>query len=112
MGCFPLVWRDQASERLCCLKNGLNNGHRHHEYAEPVPIILSVPRNQRLAFKYIVRHGVMRFLGEYEAGEGQAFPRSSLVIVRSERGQEVGEILCEANPLAVQLISEPTHGQV
>jgi cell fate regulator YaaT (PSP1 superfamily) len=33
-------------------------------------------------------------------------------VVRSERGQEVGEVLCEANPRAIELITEPTRGQI
>jgi cell fate regulator YaaT (PSP1 superfamily) len=65
-----------------------------------------------MALKYIVRHGVMRFLGEYEAGDGQSFPRGSSVVVRSERGLELGEVLCETNPRALELLAEPTHGQI
>ena len=62
--------------------------------------------------KYIVRHGTMRFLGEYDAAESESYARSSQVVVRSERGLEVGEVLCEANPRAVELLSEPTRGQI
>lgn len=62
--------------------------------------------------KFIVRHSTMRFLGEFEAVEELACRRGAQVIVRSERGQEAGEILCESNPLALKLISEPTHGQI
>jgi cell fate regulator YaaT (PSP1 superfamily) len=65
-----------------------------------------------MASTYIVRHGVMRFLGEYEAGDGHAYLRGGTVLVRSERGQEVGCVLCEATPRAVGLISEPTKGQI
>jgi cell fate regulator YaaT (PSP1 superfamily) len=54
----------------------------------------------------------MRFLGEYDAGESESYARGSQVVVRSERGLEVGEVLCEANPRAVQLLSEPTRGQI
>jgi cell fate regulator YaaT (PSP1 superfamily) len=65
-----------------------------------------------MASKYIVRHGAMRFLGEYEAAEGESFARSNQVVVRSERGLEVGEVLCESNPRAIELISEATHGPI
>jgi cell fate regulator YaaT (PSP1 superfamily) len=61
---------------------------------------------------YIVRHGAMRFLGTYEAGEGASYRRGQEVIVRTDRGLETGELLCDATPSAVQLISEPTHGQL
>jgi cell fate regulator YaaT (PSP1 superfamily) len=62
--------------------------------------------------KYIVRHGVMRFLGEFESPKEAVYRHSDDVIVRTERGQEVGQVLCEADPRAVALLSEPTHGQV
>src|SRR5262245_52302470 len=59
---------------------------------------------------YIARHGVMRFLGEYH-GEAE-YPRGQEVIVRSERGLELGEVLCPASPRALQLLTEPTRGQI
>ena len=62
--------------------------------------------------KMIVRHGVMRFLGEFEVLEGSAFHRGDEVVIRTERGHEVGEVLCESSPRAVELLSEPTHGQL
>jgi cell fate regulator YaaT (PSP1 superfamily) len=54
----------------------------------------------------------MRFLGEFQAGEGDGYPRGSQVVVRTDRGLEAGEVLCEANPRAVELLSEPTRGQI
>ena len=65
-----------------------------------------------MANKFIVRHSVMRYLGEFEVKEGVACRRGSQVLVRSERGQEQGEVLCEATPRAVELLSEPTQGQI
>jgi cell fate regulator YaaT (PSP1 superfamily) len=65
-----------------------------------------------MASKYIVRHGAMRFLGEYEAGEATTYRRGDDVVVRSDRGLEIGQILCEANPRAVELITEATHGPI
>src|SRR5262245_21488242 len=62
--------------------------------------------------KYIVRHGVMRFLGEFEAPGEAAYRRNDDVIVRTERGQEIAQILCPSNPDAVKALSEPTHGQI
>jgi cell fate regulator YaaT (PSP1 superfamily) len=60
---------------------------------------------------YITRHGAMRFLGEYESSEA-IFRRGQVVVVRSERGLEVGEVLCPATPEAVKLIPEATRGQI
>jgi cell fate regulator YaaT (PSP1 superfamily) len=54
----------------------------------------------------------MRFLGEYEAEPSDCYQRGDTVVVRTERGIEVGEVLCEANPRVVESISEPTRGQV
>jgi cell fate regulator YaaT (PSP1 superfamily) len=62
--------------------------------------------------KYIARHGAMRFIGEFEAPEGMACARGIGAILQTERGQEHGELLSEATPKAVELIAEPTHGQV
>src|SRR5262245_31803641 len=62
--------------------------------------------------KFIVRHGSMRFLGEYEAPPGVPLNRGQQVIVRSERGQEVADILCPSTPEAVKQLAEPTKGQI
>jgi cell fate regulator YaaT (PSP1 superfamily) len=61
---------------------------------------------------WIVRHGVMRFLGDFEPGEGVACARGSRVLARSDRGLEVGDVLCEVTPQAMAMIAEPTHGQI
>jgi cell fate regulator YaaT (PSP1 superfamily) len=77
---------------------------------------LTAPRHQggtdAMANRFIVRHGAMRYLGEYEAGEGVACSRGSRVVVHSDRGLEVGDVLCEATPRALELIADPTKGQV
>lgn len=62
--------------------------------------------------RWIVRHGVMRFLGDFEPGEGVPCSRNSRVLARTERGLEVGDVLCQANPQALGMITEPTHGQI
>jgi cell fate regulator YaaT (PSP1 superfamily) len=60
----------------------------------------------------IIRHGAMRFLGEFEPGLDAVYRRGDEVIVRTERGQEIGEVLCEATPQAVEYLSEPTKGHI
>jgi cell fate regulator YaaT (PSP1 superfamily) len=65
-----------------------------------------------MAKNYIVRHGAMRLLGEFEPGNAATYARSVEVVLRTERGLEVGEVLWEASPELVKLISEPTHGQI
>src|SRR2546423_15643554 len=64
-----------------------------------------------MAASYIARHGAMRFLGEFQAGEF-AYARGQTVVVRTERGQELADLLCEASPQTVQMLSEPTKGEV
>ncbi len=61
---------------------------------------------------YIARHGAMRFLGEFQAPADLPFVRGQHVVVRTERGLEAAEVLCEATARAVQLLSEPTHGEL
>jgi cell fate regulator YaaT (PSP1 superfamily) len=65
-----------------------------------------------MAMSYIVRHGTMRFLGSFEAEEGAAAVRGAHVVVRTERGQEVGEVLCPATPQLIESLSEPTRGKI
>ncbi|HJZ58022.1 MAG TPA: regulatory iron-sulfur-containing complex subunit RicT [Gemmataceae bacterium] len=62
--------------------------------------------------KFLVRHGAMRFLGEFAPPPHQAVHRADPVIVRTERGQEVGEVLCPATPQAMSAVPEPTHGEI
>jgi cell fate regulator YaaT (PSP1 superfamily) len=54
----------------------------------------------------------MRFLGDFEPGEGVACGRGSRILARTERGLEVGDVLCEATPRAMEMIAEPTKGQI
>jgi cell fate regulator YaaT (PSP1 superfamily) len=60
---------------------------------------------------WIARHGAMRFLGEFE-GEELSLSRGEEVVVRTERGLELAELLCLATPRTVALIAEPTHGRI
>jgi cell fate regulator YaaT (PSP1 superfamily) len=62
--------------------------------------------------KFLVRHGVMRFLGEFAPPPHQSVRRGDPVIVRTERGQELGEVLCLATPHVLSAIPEPTHGEI
>src|SRR5437016_5734686 len=73
---------------------------------------IQVVRRIPVGAKYIVRHGTMRFLGEFEAAGEAVHRRGDQVIVRSERGLEVGEVMCETSPRAMELITEPTRGQI
>lgn len=65
-----------------------------------------------MGVKYVLRHGVMRFLGEFEAPGEMIYRHNTDVVARTERGLEIGCVLCEANPRAVEMLSEPTHGSI
>jgi cell fate regulator YaaT (PSP1 superfamily) len=65
-----------------------------------------------MALSYIVRHGTIRFLGQFEAPETLTCPRGANVVVRTERGLEAGQVLCDANPRAMAMIPEPTKGRI
>lgn len=63
--------------------------------------------------KRIIRHGVMRLLGEFEPNPPEmVYARGQEVVVRTERGLEIGEVLCESTPQAVNYLTEPTHGEI
>jgi cell fate regulator YaaT (PSP1 superfamily) len=62
--------------------------------------------------RYIVRHGVMRLLGDFEPRPDAAYRHSDDVIIETERGLEIGQILCEATQRAVEHIEEPTRGVI
>jgi len=62
--------------------------------------------------KYIVRYGAMRLLGVFSPPGDQQFPRGTHVIVRTDRGLEAGQVLCQATPRALQSLCEPIEGQI
>jgi cell fate regulator YaaT (PSP1 superfamily) len=62
--------------------------------------------------KYIVRTGVMRALGVFSSSRDDIFLRTAQVVVRSDRGLEVGEVLCEATEAALATLREPGTGQI
>ncbi|MCC6492016.1 MAG: signal peptidase [Pirellulales bacterium] len=61
--------------------------------------------------KYVVRHGVMRNLGVFST-RGELYARGMQVIARTNRGLEVGEVLCEATEQVLQGMSESKGGQI
>src|SRR4051812_29583440 len=61
---------------------------------------------------YIVRHGLTRVLGEFTPPEGQLFDRGGLVVLKTERGQEVGEVLCRSTPAAVAQLPDAVRGTI
>lgn len=60
----------------------------------------------------LVRHGVMRFLGEFAAPPSLSVRRGDVVVIRTERGLEVGDVLCPSSPQALSVIPDPTKGEI
>ena len=80
-------------------------------------ILLFFPTACRLGLdftmpKYVVRYGVMRSLGIFTPRGKDTYARTERVIARTNRGLEVGQILCEANEDAISRLKTSGHGQI
>lgn len=62
--------------------------------------------------KYVVRCGAMRTLGVYTTSRNEVFARGTQVIARTDRGLEVGEVLCEAGDDVAAKMNDPSKGQI
>ncbi|MEW4455047.1 regulatory iron-sulfur-containing complex subunit RicT [Bremerella sp. JC817] len=62
--------------------------------------------------KYIIRYGAMRFIGVFSARAKDEYVRDDKVIIRTKRGLEVGEVLCEATDEAVAQLNDPAFGSI
>ncbi len=60
--------------------------------------------------RYVVRCGVMRMLCLLESR--QSYRYGQRVICRTPRGMEVGDVLCEATPKAMEFLVEPQTGNI
>ncbi len=60
--------------------------------APPAP-----PRQDTPSNRYVVRYGIPRFVAEFGARGRDIYDRGQAVVVRSDRGQELGEVLCVAS---------------
>jgi cell fate regulator YaaT (PSP1 superfamily) len=61
---------------------------------------------------YIVRFGAMRLVGVFAPSGDQQYERGVGVVVRTERGLEAGNVLCEATPRATESLKDPGQGQI
>ncbi len=61
---------------------------------------------------YVVRYGAMRFLGVLSPVGGGVYRRGMKVIARTDRGLEVGEVLCEVIDGTLLAMKDPGSGQV
>jgi|GEM_PF-929287 len=61
---------------------------------------------------YLVRFGISRFLGRFRFAGEVAPSRGDAVRIRSRRGLESGEVLCELAPGTAHLISSEDFGEL
>ena len=62
--------------------------------------------------RYVVRYGAMRNLGEFVGADGTTFLRGTDVVVRTDRGVEFGEVLCEATQRTHSYLKDPIQGRL
>ena len=62
--------------------------------------------------EFIVRYGGMRFLGVFKANGSDPYQRGVDVIVRTDRGLEVGQVLCPTSEQALEWLKDPVEGQI
>lgn len=62
--------------------------------------------------RYVLRYGTMRRLGVFSTRGGDRYARGQQVIARTGRGQESGEVLCEATDHVVSQMKETRGGHI
>jgi cell fate regulator YaaT (PSP1 superfamily) len=61
---------------------------------------------------YVVRYGRMRFLGEYKGLPDCEHARGQQVVVRSDRGIELGDVLCPVSEKTSRFLPNPAQGEI
>ena len=61
---------------------------------------------------FLVRHGIMRIMGEFTAPAVGTVQRGDTVIIRSPRGTEYGEVICGSSPQVMANIPDPSSGAI
>ncbi len=62
--------------------------------------------------KYVIRYGTMRHLGVFTTRGNDTYERNAQVVARTNRGLELGEVLCEATEQALTSMENPQSGQI
>ncbi len=60
----------------------------------------------------VVRFGQMRHLGEFTGLPDRSHPRGQRVVVRTDRGTELGEVLCPVTDRAAKFLENPARGNI
>ncbi|MFO0892541.1 MAG: regulatory iron-sulfur-containing complex subunit RicT [Isosphaeraceae bacterium] len=61
---------------------------------------------------YVVRYGRVRLVTECEEPPGQVLARGDRVVIRSDRGLELAEVLCPASERTTRLLESPHRGEI
>jgi cell fate regulator YaaT (PSP1 superfamily) len=61
---------------------------------------------------YIVRFGRVRILADCREQAGEVHARGDRVVIRSDRGVELGEVLCPATELTARYLERPASGEI
>lgn len=62
--------------------------------------------------QYIVRYGMLRSIGVMLSKNEESYRRGNEVVVRSDRGVEIGQVLCEATQDALSHLDSPPSGVI
>ncbi|HUS40568.1 MAG: regulatory iron-sulfur-containing complex subunit RicT [Pirellulales bacterium] len=62
--------------------------------------------------QYVVRYGALRHLGVFSTSRNDSYQRGTQMVMRTKRGLEIGDLLCEATERAVQDLTDSTGGQI
>jgi cell fate regulator YaaT (PSP1 superfamily) len=65
-----------------------------------------------MAEAYVVRYGRMRMLGEFVGLPNQVHHRGQQVVIRSDRGTELGELLCPVTERTARFLPNPPRGEI
>ena len=65
-----------------------------------------------MSASYVVRYGQMKFLGEFRGSDPDGHRRGQEVIVRTDRGTELGEVLCPATDRSAMFLENPIQGTI
>ena len=65
-----------------------------------------------MAQQYIVRYGRMRVLGEFRSLTDLEHARGEQVVIRTERGTELGEVLCPVSERTTAYMAGASRGEI
>src|SRR5262245_13349457 len=65
-----------------------------------------------MGVKHVVRYGTLRMLGHFDSNNGDGYARGNRVVIRTERGLEVGDILCLASERTAGFLTDLQGGQI